>query len=200
MAKEHWDQRFGQEEYAYGKEPNAFIKEKAPALTLGKVLTIAEGEGRNACFLATLGHHVTSWDYSVEGLKKTKQLAEAKGVQVETACVDLNEAPWQEESWDHIVCVFGHFETELRNHTLKQIEKAVKKGGSFLCEVYSTEQLKYKTGGPRDENMLYRPEEFLTTFSHWNTKHFFMGEVERQEGSLHQGTSHVIQFYGKKES
>ncbi|WP_232713513.1 class I SAM-dependent methyltransferase [Bacillus xiapuensis] len=198
MTKEHWNQRFGEEEYAYGKEPNAFIQEMAPQLPAGNMLAIAEGEGRNAVFLASLGHQVTVWDYATEGLKKTKQLAGEKGVQVKTVCLDLNEAPWKEQSWDHIICVFGHFETDLRLHTLKAIEKAVKAGGSFLCEVYSADQLHYQTGGPRDIQMLYRPEELLNTFADWHILHFFMGEVERQEGRLHQGVSHVIQFYGTK--
>ncbi|OZI11816.1 SAM-dependent methyltransferase [Bacillaceae bacterium SAS-127] len=198
MTKEHWNKHFGQEAFAYGKEPNAFIQEKGPLLSQGNVLAIAEGEGRNAVYLAALGHNVTTWDYSTAGLEKTKQLAAEKGVHVDTKYVDLNEAPWEAEAWDHITCVFGHFETDLREKTLKQIEQAVKTGGSFLCEVYSTEQLDYKTGGPRDINMLYRPEEFLTTFSDWKIKHFFVGEVERQEGKLHQGLSHVIQFYGVK--
>lgn len=198
MTKEHWNKHFAQETFAYGKEPNAFIQEKGPLLPQGNILAIAEGEGRNAVYLAALGHNVTTWDYSTAGLEKTKQLAAEKGVNVETKCVDLNEAPWEAEAWDHITCVFGHFETDLREKTLQQIEKAVKTGGSFLCEVYSTEQLDYKTGGPRDINMLYRPEEFLTAFSDWKIKHFFVGEVERQEGKLHQGLSHVIQFYGVK--
>ena len=199
MTKEHWNKRFGEKEYAYGKEPNEFIKEKGPSLPSGNVLAIAEGEGRNAVYLASLGHEVETWDYSAEGLKKTKQLAADQGVYVKTNYVDLHNAPWKEESWDHIICVFGHFDSALRKETLQQIERAVKKGGSFLCEVYSTDQLKYKTGGPRNKEMLYRPEEFLTTFQHWQINHFFLGEVERYEGVLHQGKSHVIQFYGTKE-
>jgi len=199
MAKEHWDNRFGEKHYAYGKEPNVFIKEKVPLLRQGKVLAVAEGEGRNAVYLATLGHDVSTWDFSSEGLKKTNQLAEEKGVNVETAFVDLSEAPWERETWDHIILVFGHLETELRKKTLNNIEKAIRHGGSFLCEVYSPDQLNYGTGGPRDEKMLYKPEEFFATFQDWNIKHFFLGEVEREEGELHQGKSHVIQFYGIKQ-
>lgn len=198
MSIEQWNERFGQKEYVYGEDANVFVQAKGSLLPKGKLLAIAEGEGRNAVYMASLGHEVTAWDYSEAGLKKTVQLADKKGVQVETVCVDLNEAPWELESWDHIICVFGHFGADLRIKTLKHIEQAVKVGGSFVCEVYSTKQLAYKTGGPRDESMLYRPEEFLTIFHDWDIKHFFFGEVERNEGQLHQGKSHVIQFYGVK--
>src|SRR5699024_196964 len=106
---------------------------------------------------------------------------------------------WGNEAWDNIIMVFGHFATDLRQEVLKQIEQSVHKGGTFLCEVYSKEQLDYKTGGPQNEDMLYSTEEFLNIFKDgWHIKHFFIGEVERSEGHLHQGLSHVIQFYGTK--
>jgi len=198
LAKNHWDQRFSEEEYVYGKEPNEFIKSKGSLLNKGKTLALAEGEGRNAVYLATLEHDVTTWDFSKEGLKKTKQLAAEKGVTVETKYTDLSEAPWKREAWDNVIMVFGHFETSLRQNVLKHIEQSVKKGGAFLCEVYSKEQLAYKTGGPPNKDMLYSLDEFLNVFEDWDIKHFFIGEVEREEGHLHQGLSHVIQFYGIK--
>ena len=43
-----WNERFSTEEYVYGKEPNQFVVEGARHLPKGKVLCIAEGEGRNS--------------------------------------------------------------------------------------------------------------------------------------------------------
>ena len=164
----------------------------------GDALAIAEGEGRNAVFLAQQGLNVTTWDYAQSGLLKTKKLAESKGVTVQTELVDLNEAVWEPEMWDEIVCVFGHFPKEIRKKTLEGVKKAVKPGGYFLTEVFSIYQLPYKSGGPKDINLLYSPEEFLETFKDWRIVHFFMGEVIRHEGELHTGLAHVIQFVGQK--
>ncbi len=50
-----WDQRYAAEHYVYGTEPNAFLAEVADILTPGSALCLAEGEGRNAVFLAGLG-------------------------------------------------------------------------------------------------------------------------------------------------
>ena len=47
------------------------------AISKGKVLCIAEGEGRNSVYLASLGLDVTAWDLPA-GLEKTKQLADEK--------------------------------------------------------------------------------------------------------------------------
>lgn len=79
----HWHERFDTETYMYGKEPNAFIKEIAYKLPKrSKVLCIAEGEGRNAVYLAELGFSVESWDYAASGLKKHKDWQQKKASQL----------------------------------------------------------------------------------------------------------------------
>ena len=195
----HWHNRFQDENFVYGTEPNVFLSEMQKKLQLsGDALAIAEGEGRNAVFLAQQGMKVTTWDYAQSGLLKTEKLAESKGVTVQTELVDLNEAVWEPEMWDEIICVFGHFPKEIRKKTLEGVKKAVKPGGYFLTEVFSIYQLPYKSGGPKDINLLYSPEEFLETFKDWRIVHFFMGEAIRHEGDLHTGLAHVIQFVGQK--
>ena len=195
----HWNERFQDEKYVYGTEPNVFIRDIQKKLQLsGDALAIAEGEGRNAVFIAEQGMNVTAWDYAESGLEKTKQLAESRSVSVQTELVDLNEAQWVTNQWDEIVCVFGHFPKELRTKILRGVKEAVKPNGYFVTEVYSHHQIPYKSGGPKTLELLYSPEEFLQTFSDWRIVHFFMGEIVRHEGELHNGLSHVIQFVGQK--
>ena len=53
---ERWEARFAAPGYHFGTEPNAFLKSKADLLKRGqKALSIADGEGRNGVFLASLG-------------------------------------------------------------------------------------------------------------------------------------------------
>ena len=194
-----WNTRFQTENYVYGKEPNVFLTEIQKKIEItGDALAIAEGEGRNGVYLAKQGMNVTAWDYAESGLAKTNKLAVERGVVVTTELVDLNEANWNEAKWDEIVCIFGHFPTELRQKTLQGVKEAVKPGGYFLTEVYSHYQIPYKSGGPQDLDFLYKPEKFLKVFAEWRIVHFFMGEVVRHEGELHNGVSHVIQFVGQK--
>jgi 2-polyprenyl-3-methyl-5-hydroxy-6-metoxy-1,4-benzoquinol methylase len=194
-----WNNRFAAEHYVYGTEPNVFLNEMQKRLKLsGEVLTIAEGEGRNAVFLAEQGMNVTAWDYAESGLAKIKKLADERGVAVQTELVDLNGTTWGKDQWDEVVCIFGHFPAELRRKTLQGVKGAVNPGGYFITEVYSRYQLPYNSGGPKDLGFLYTPEEFLQTFNDWRIVHFFMGEVERHEGEFHNGLSHVIQFVGQK--
>ena len=83
MSSTFWDERFRGNEYAYGREPNDFLRAEAHRIPAGPVLCLAEGEGRNAVFLAGLGHEVTAVDFSLEGLRKTERLAREHGVALE---------------------------------------------------------------------------------------------------------------------
>lgn len=195
----HWDARFQTDNYVYGKEPNHFLADFQKKINVsGDALAIAEGEGRNAVYLAEQGMRVTTWDFAESGIKKTNKLAKERGVEVSTELLDLNEAKWSEAKWDEIVCIFGHFPSKLRERTLQGVKKAIKPDGYFLTEVYSPYQIPYKSGGPKDPDFLYKPEEFFKTFADWRIVHLFMGEVTRHEGELHNGLAHVIQFVGQK--
>jgi 2-polyprenyl-3-methyl-5-hydroxy-6-metoxy-1,4-benzoquinol methylase len=69
-----WDKRYRTKDYAYGKAPNDFLAEKCSVIPKGKVLSLAEGEGRNAVFLAKQGYSVTAVDASQVGLGKAKKI------------------------------------------------------------------------------------------------------------------------------
>ncbi|MFP7159667.1 class I SAM-dependent methyltransferase [Priestia aryabhattai] len=195
----HWHNRFQNDNYVYGTEPNEFIIGIQKSLELtGEALAIAEGEGRNAVYLAEQGINVTAWDYAPSGLAKTKKLAKNRNVDVKTELVDLDKAIWEKDKWNEIICVFGHFPLDLRKKTLQGIKESVKPEGYFVTEVYSHYQIPYNSGGPQDISLLYQPEEFLQAFHDWRIVHFFVGKVVRHEGELHNGLSHVIQFVGQK--
>ena len=66
-----WDQEFDTPEFVYGTEANDFLKANFQTLPKGKILCLAEGEGRNAVFLAQQGYEVTAVDFSQVGLKKS---------------------------------------------------------------------------------------------------------------------------------
>jgi len=46
--KEKWDERYGAKEFAFGEQPNNYLKEQLDKIPIGKMLFPAEGEGRNA--------------------------------------------------------------------------------------------------------------------------------------------------------
>lgn len=195
-----WNQRFELDEYVYGDKPNAFIESQADRLKgKKKVVAFAEGEGRNAVFLARQGHDVTAWDYAVNGLMKTEKLADRFNVKVETSQKDLVQDPVPYEEYDAAIMVFGHFSKSDQKKVIEKMISVVKPGGVVMLEVYSEDQLRYQTGGPKTADMLYSPMDLLEWTHSYQMLHFFYGEQRRDEGKLHNGMGHVIQVIIRKE-
>ena len=81
MSKEVWDKNFSDPDFVYGISENVFINSMSHIIPEhSKVGCFAEGEGRNAVYLAKLGHDVTAYDQSMIGLEKTKTLASQNNV------------------------------------------------------------------------------------------------------------------------
>lgn len=189
-----WNERFGSNEYAYGEQPNAFIAEQAHRFQGKRIAAFAEGEGRNAVYLARQGYEVTAWDYAENGLKKTERLAQRYQVKVETELKDLLRDEVPSEAYDGAFMVFGHFPKADQKNVFDKLLAVVKPGGIVLMEVYSEDQLRYRTGGPKSADMLYDPADVLAWASGYEVLHFFYGEQRREEGQLHTGIGHVIQL------
>ncbi len=195
----HWDQIFNQETYVYGTEANVFIQEAVKYLPeKAKVAAYAEGEGRNAVFLAQKGYQVTAYDYALSGLEKTRALANKQNVSVETKRVDLVADSLPINVYDAAIMVFGHFPKDQQYQVLNKIVGSLKEGGLLLLELYEDAQLNYGTGGPKDIDMLYNAVDLLQWSRQYHIKHFFTGEVERYEGKLHHGLSSVVQVIIQK--
>jgi len=87
-----WDQRYAEPGFAYGTEPNDFLAASAERYLPagGEILSLAEGEGRNAVWLARRGFRVTGVDGSAVGLAKARALAAQHGVTIDTLLADLD--------------------------------------------------------------------------------------------------------------
>ena len=75
--------RFATPDYAFGKEPNYFLKSCQKLLPRhGRALAVADGEGRNGVWLAEQGLDVVSLDFSPAAQNKARALAAKRGVKV----------------------------------------------------------------------------------------------------------------------
>ena len=194
-----WDEKFKSATYFYGTKPNAFVEQQVNVFGQSKqIACYAEGEGRNAVFLAAKGHDVTAFDYAQEGLQKTAALAKSQDVQVKTELKDLIQDTLEENVYDGAVMIFGHFAKADQSEVLDKIVGSLKAGGIFLMEVYEDAQLRYQTGGPKDVDYLYNESALKNWASQHEILHFACGEVERVEGIGHNGRSKVLQLIVKK--
>ncbi len=196
---EQWDERYGQAEYFYGTEPNDFLKSQTHCLLPGaSVLCLAEGEGRNAVYLAKQGFAVTAVDGSSQGFVKLAQLAAKAGVTVRTVVKDLAHFDMGQREYDAIVSIWCHLPQPLRAEIHRRVVLALKPGGFFILEAYTPRQLQYKTGGPPDATMMMTRELLKTELAGLEVK--LAQELEREihEGKGHNGKSAVVQFVARK--
>lgn len=197
MQQEFWNERYGEEAYAYGTEPNDFLKEQHFEAGTN-VLCLAEGEGRNAVWVAKQGCEVTCVDYSEEGIRKATLLAAANNVSVKGICADLNVFSPETNHFDYVVIIFGHFNPELRKKVLSLSFDALKPGGKLIMEVYHKEQINFKTGGPQNTDFLYDETETAQELEAFSKLDMMKLVREVHEGEFHAGKAAVLQVIAEK--
>jgi len=194
-----WDERYGRDEFFYGTEPNEFLRAQAHRIPQGgTVLCLAEGEGRNAVYLAGLGFQVTGVDGSAVGIAKLRKLAAEKGVAVTAIVGDLAAFAIAPQAWDAIVSIWCHLPEPLRRQVYRACVAGLKPGGVFLLEAYHPRQLAFKTGGPPTADLMPTLDALRSELA--GLELLEARELERvvQEGQGHHGRSAVVQVVAMK--
>jgi 2-polyprenyl-3-methyl-5-hydroxy-6-metoxy-1,4-benzoquinol methylase len=198
-----WNDRYSQEEFAYGTEPNDYLKEQLEKLKPGTILFPAEGEGRNAVFAAKLGWTVAAFDISATGRNKALRLAEANQVSIDYRLGELESLNYNSAQFDVIALIYAHFPADLKSQIHKSLDKYLRKDGIIIFEAFSKKHLAYiakneKVGGPRDIESLFSIEELRSDFVNYEVIELAEKEIELSEGLFHNGLGSVIRFVGRK--
>jgi SAM-dependent methyltransferase len=198
-----WDERYKEQDFAYGKEPNLFFKEWLPKFEPGSILMPADGEGRNGVYAAGLGWEVTSFDLSVEGQSKALHLAKENAVEIGYIVGDLEQLHFEPETFDAIGLVYAHFSAEKKSVFHKKLHDCLRPDGIIIFEAFSKNHLHYKelnpkVGGPNDIHELYSTTEILTDFENYEILMLAEEEILLNEGKYHTGKGSVIRFVGRK--
>jgi SAM-dependent methyltransferase len=193
-----WDERFSGLEYVYGTEPNDFFVSVASKIPQGKILCLADGEGRNGTYLATLGYDVVTVDASSVGLAKAQKLAQKKQVEITTIHADLADFVIEPQTWDGIVSIFCHLPPDLRAKVYSQAVQGLKPNGVFVLESFAPEQLQYNTGGPKNIDMLPALSTLQQELTGLDWEIARSVERDLDEGRYHDGKAAVIQILGRK--
>lgn len=200
---DRWNERYSKDEFAYGEQPNNYLKEQLKKLNVGSILFPAEGEGRNAVFAAKHGWTVSAFDISVEGKKKAIRLAEANKVTIDYQVGELQALNYSTEQFDAIALIYAHFPADIKSSYHKTLDKYLRKNGSIIFEAFSKRHIDYlsnneKVGGPKDTAMLFSIDELKSDFVNYEIIELEEKEIELNEGLFHNGKGSVIRFVGRK--
>ena len=194
-----WDERYREQALTYGADPNDFLVEQVGLLQPGNCLCVAEGQGRNAVWLASQGFEVTAVDQSSVGMARAQDFAKERNVEINTLVADLADFDFGSGRWDNIVSIFGHLPSDLRRDVHRRIVEALKPGGVFLAEAYTPAQLDTSgTGGPPDVDMLMTADMLRLELT--GLEIMLAREITRKvnEGEYHRGEGAVVQFIARK--
>jgi SAM-dependent methyltransferase len=194
-----FDQRYAAEAFFYGTEPNDFVVEVSDRLPArAAILSLGEGEGRNAVYLSSRGHAVHALDESAVGLAKAERYAADRAVTLTTQCVDLAHYAFEPARWDVIVSIWCHLPSAVRRRVHADAVRALRPGGLFVLEAYTPAQIGRGTGGPSDPDLL--PTAALLDDELRGLEVVRAVELERDvwEGQGHRGRSAVVQWIGRR--
>lgn len=153
-------------------EPSELLVETTKLFaTRARVLDLACGAGRNALFLASLGHSVVGVDRSLAGLQQGEEAARAKGLEISWVCADLERFPLPARAFDAILCFYYR-----DANWYPRLRLALRPGGMIIYESYTREQLSLGEG-PRNPAHLLAPEELLAAFGDWQVIFYREGSV-----------------------
>lgn len=198
-----WNDRYNENEFAYGRQPNNYLKEQLLKLNPGTILFPAAGEGRNAVFAAKLGWTVSAFDISIKGKNKALSLAVDNNVTIDYKVGDWETLGYNEEQYDAIGLIYAHFPAKDKSIYHRKLDKYLRKGGIIIFEAFSKEHLKYNSknpevGGPKDIESLFSIDELKRDFKNYKIIELVEKEIELNEGLYHNGKGSVIRFLGKK--
>jgi SAM-dependent methyltransferase len=199
-AEATWNKRFESEDYIFGREPNEYLRTQAVQLAPGgRVLCVADGEGRNSVWLARQGLRVDAFDISGVGVAKARALAARADAAVNFSVADCDHWAWPIDTYDAVVAVFVQFaDPPMRDRLFAHMVRALKPGGLLVLQGYTPKQLEYKTGGPPLASHLYTPDLLRTAFAAMQMIELREYEAELTEGSQHRGRSALIGLTARK--
>jgi 2-polyprenyl-3-methyl-5-hydroxy-6-metoxy-1,4-benzoquinol methylase len=200
-----WNDRYSKDDFAYGEEPNNYLKEQLTKLSVGTILFPAEGEGRNAVFAAKLGWTVSAFDISNEGKIKAIRLAEKNNVNIDYKVGELQTLDFGIEQFDVIALIYAHFPANIKSLYHQAFDKYLKKDGIIIFESFSKKHIDYvtaneKVGGPKDIESLFSIDEIKSDFPNYEIIELVEKLIELNEGIYHNGTGSVIRFIGRKKT
>ncbi|GEN67360.1 class I SAM-dependent methyltransferase [Chryseobacterium rhizosphaerae] len=199
-----WDERYTNEEFVYGTDPNLYLQAQLKQLKPGSILFPADGEGRNSVYAALQGWESSAFDISTEGQKKALQLAEQHRISIDYQVGELSTLGYREEQFDAIALIYAHFPAEIKSSIHRMLNAYLRKGGFIIFEAFSKNHLDYiarnpNVGGPKDIESLFSIDEIKADFPGYDIVELTETEIELKEGLFHNGTGSVIRFVGRKQ-
>ncbi len=132
-----WDAYYRKNDWP--TEPVLVVRRFGPLIPEGPVLDLAGGQGRNAVFLAKLGHRVTLLEKSEVALARVQELKRQSGLALEPLSADLELLKPDLPSGSFAGIVQSYF---VQRRLLARLPELLMPGGLLLVEGFTQREAK----------------------------------------------------------
>ena len=129
-AIESWNEIWEKADHAAAVH-DRILEDVAGRLTPGRALEVGCGVGGNALWLAGQGWQMTAVDYSDVAIKKARELAAARGVEVEFVVADATTY-LADRRYDFVASFYIQLPSEQRAQMLADAAASLAPGGTLL--------------------------------------------------------------------
>lgn len=195
-----WNRRYAADGFLFGTEPNDWLLRQAHHYPPGgRILCVADGEGRNSVWLARRGHAVEAFDISTTAVDKARALAARAGVDVAYRVASCDDHPWPVAACDGVAAIFVQFaDPAMRERLFRRIVQSLRPGGVLVLQGYTPRQLEYRTGGPPQVEHLYTADLLRDAFRELTLLELVEYEAEIHEGTGHDGRSALVGLVARR--
>ncbi len=194
-----WNAKYDCRGMLYGHQPNEFLAAHAAELFAprARVLSLGEGEGRNAVWMGRHGWRVLAVDIAASALAKLAHLAAEAGVRVDTRRADAADFDAGEACFDAVVALHMHLPAQARRRAHRRAVRALKPGGVLIFEALRPEQLVQASSGPSSPEFLYAPWQLCQDFYQLQIKRLTSDDRDIRAGQ-HQGLTSVVSMIARR--
>lgn len=195
--RDRWQSRYEQSAFAFGRAPNAWLTGLDRWLPRrGRALSLGEGEGRNAVWLARRGLSVTAVDFAPAALARAGALAAEADVALTLVEADLSRWTPPEAAFDLVVLIFVQLSPDERVPAHRAAAAALAPGGLLVLEAFARGPA--LACGPRSEESRYAPEMLEADFAGLEILELMAGRTTLDEGEGHRGPASVVRLIARR--
>ena len=155
-----WNRRYAAADRIHSTVgPNRFLVAEGADLAPARALDLACGAGRNAVWLAERGWRVTAVDFSDVALAMARDLAAARGAQIDWIEADVVTWTPPEQFYDLVCVLYVQLPAPERRAALRHAVDAVRPGGTLLVVGHDLLNLTEGWGGPTQADVLFTSGE-----------------------------------------
>ena len=195
--RDRWQARYQAGQWLFGRKPSAWLVSLDPILPRqGRALSLGEGEGRNAVWLAKRGLSVTAVDFAPAALARARSLAAEACVRL--AVIEADITRWRPPAggFDLVLLMFVQLPPAEREPVHRAAVEALAPGGLLVLEAFAKGP--WRSCGPKTDEARYDPATLEHDFRDLSIIKLISGPTLLDEGDAHRGEASVVRLVARR--